>query len=128
MYRHIAKVHGEACVKLAKLRHQQQQQQQQQQRQQQRQQQPQQQQLQQQQQQQHEVVEFNFSRDIERNTFTCLHCQKIFNGEKARDEHEKRHKVTDTSQCGVCGQGFTRIQNRYHHQRRCGKGIVSDTR
>ena len=112
--RHIKETHGEVCDNAAKIQHQQQRQQQQQQH-------------QQQQQRQHDVVEFNFARDIERNTYNCMHCQKSFNGQKARDDHEKRHNTTD-SKCIKCGQGFARINNRKQHEKRCQAATPSGSR
>ena len=118
LYRHIKETHGEVCDNATKIQYQQQQQQQRQQ---------QQQQHQQQQQRQHDVVEFNFARDIERNTYNCMHCQKSFNGQKARDDHEKRHNTTD-SKCIKCGQGFARINNRKQHEKRCQAATPSGSR
>ena len=119
LYRHIKETHGEVCDNAAKIQYQQQQQQQRQQ---------QQQQHQQQQQRQHDVVEFNFARDIERNTYNCMHCQKSFNGQKARDDHEKRHKPSTDSKCIKCGQGFARINNRKQHEKRCQAATPSGSR
>ena len=71
-------------------------------------------------------AEFNFERDVERNTFKCFHCSRIFISAAERDLHELSHFDLRPHACGKCGKMFKKHDHRKLHEKSCGTTPIAD--
>ena len=65
------------------------------------------------------LLPFDFTRDVERNSFECKECALVFSSKENRDKHEASHREYRPFKCSKCPATFKKHVARKMHERTC---------
>ena len=66
------------------------------------------------------ALPFNFEHDVQRNTFECNHCSRLFLSAYERDRHEEIHFQNKPYSCRHCGTNFRKHTHKKMQEKGCG--------